>query len=150
MNKATHIGFADEIQKSGRLMPLTRLSGVAKRFFAGRKGAKDIYKKVSNEAAALRKSDPTADIKAFMKSRTTQLKSQGKAKASKAAENALAKGSNIKGQSIISRNKGKILLGGAVGGGLIYANAANNKKEEQRKQLAGRRNLRIPRRVYYQ
>ena len=105
MDKAILKGFADEMQKEGRAMPVTRLFGGLKRFFAGRKGAKNTYKQVSNEAAKLKKTDPNFNVGNFMKERGAQLTREGKATATATETDFLNKGS--KGRGFLAKHKYK-------------------------------------------
>jgi len=150
MNKQNLVGFKNEIQKDAKFLPLVRGKGAIKRFFAKRKGAKDIYKQTSNEAAAMLKKDPNFNVSGYMKERGAQLTRLGKEQASKAENVALTSGKGPKGKGFVSRHKKGLVVGGAaVAGGLYLANSANESSEKKRRQLASMRGLNIPQRAYY-
>lgn len=152
MNKAMNKGFADEITKEGQILPLVRLRGAVGRFFAKRKGAKDIMKKVDREARDLLKMNPKADVKAFRQERTGQLKRQA-AEASAAKHKAIIGGGKGAGQQgWVSKHKKGLILGGAALGGAYLLSSGNKptEDEQRRKQLAEMRSQGLPRRVYYQ
>jgi len=149
MNKATAQGFADELQKLGApFMPVTRLKGVAKRFFARRKGSKDIIKQVNEEAAAMLKKDPNFKTGPFIKERTGQLQRQASETSAATHKNIIQTGEGIKPKGWVSKHKKGLILGG-LGAGAAYMalSGGKNPEEERRRQLMAMRNT--PQRVYY-
>ncbi len=130
MNKQNLVGFKNEIQKEAKFLPLTRGKGVIKRFFAKRKGAKDIYKQTSNEAAAMLKKDPKFNVGGYMKERGAQLTRLGKEQASTLESATIKGGKGVKGKSFTSRHKKGLIVGGAAAaGGLYLANSANAERD---------------------
>jgi len=136
MDKLVLKGFADELQKQGKLMPWTRFKGVTKRFLTKRKAAKDIYKQVSDEAASILKQDPTANIKHFMSRRMRELKTEGAVKGLAQEKAILEGGSNVKPKGFVSKHKKGLILGGAaIAGGAYLMNSGESEEEKQRRLM---------------
>jgi len=139
MNKYEAAGF----QKEAAMLPLVRLRGAAKRFFARRRGAIDQYRQVNREAAELLKTNPNADVKGFRKTRSAQLAQEGAETAQQKAIDFQSQGA--KGRGFLAKHKGKLLLGAAGLGGVAYATSGKNPEEEQRKkQIEAIQRMRVP------
>lgn len=151
MNKAVLKGFSDEMQKEA-LLPKFILKGLSplKSWRAGMKGSKTHVRQIDRELRKIKFTDPKFDAGGYRVKRLQQLEEAGE-KAGKAIEKSFTEGgkSIAGGQGIISRNKGKVLVGGAVAGGLLLASSSNTKDEQKRRYRASLRNMRIPQRAYY-
>ena len=141
------IGFADEMQKQAIPIPLKKLISPIKAWRAGVRGKKAIINKIDSEIRNLKFKDPSFDAAGYRAKRTIELETEGR----EAVERSLQEGKNVSGgESFFKKHKGKILLGGALAGGLYLANKGNESEDERRQQVAMARNYNIPQRVIYQ
>jgi len=149
MNKQILKGFNNEMQKEA-LLPISLVKGLTrfKVWRATRMGEKNIIReagRVASKAARTGGKEVGAtgqldDIVAGLKTSRTA-KGQGMIDAAQTAGTA--------GQGFVAKNKGKLLLGGAVAGGLYYASRPNEEENARKKARMALRNMNIPQRVYY-
>lgn len=141
-------GFVDEMQKQAIPLPLMKLLSPVKAWRAGVRGRKAFMRQIDNEIRQLKFKDPGFDAAGHRAKRLQELETEGR----EAVQKALTEGKNTVpgGESFFKKHKGKILLGGAVAGGLYLANKMNESEDERRQQIAMSRGYNIPQRVMYQ
>jgi len=152
MNKQNLKGFNNEIQKEA-LFPVSWVKGLTKLkvLRAGVKGEKALVReagRVASKAARTGGKEVGAtgqvdDIVAAMKN-TRIAKGQG------VIDAAVKEPTKAVGGGLLSKHKGKLLIGGAVAGGLYLASKPEDQEEAARKKARmALRNMNIPQRVYY-
>jgi len=149
MNHNTIIGFRDEIQKTA-IFPVKVIEGVQK--LKGVRAAVKGSKRQVREAGRLVQKARLAGGKEFNATgKFDEVLQTVKERDSAIAENILSpKTTGPAGEGFLKKHKKKLILGGAIAGGLYLANKMNSAVDEQRQQEASSRNFNVPQRVLYQ
>jgi len=156
MNKQILKGFNNEMQKEA-LLPVWAVKKLTryKVWKASRLGEKSIYReagRIASEAARTGGKDVGAgsymdELVAAMK----KTRVPGGVDTIKSVVTNPETAKSVSGaKGFLSRNKGKLLLGGAGAAGLYLASKPNEQDEQQRKARLAMRNMNIPQSVYYQ
>lgn len=149
MNHNTIIGFRDEIQKTA-IFPVKVIEGIQK--LKGARAAIKGSKRQAREAGRLLQKARLAGGKEFNATgKYDEILQKIKERDVPVAENILnPKVDAPAGEGFFKKHKKKLIVGGAVAGGLYLANAMNNAEDEKRQQESMSRNFNIPQRVLYQ
>lgn len=151
MNKKILKGFNNEMQKEA-LLPVSWIKGLTKLkvLRAGIKGDKAIVREAGRIASkAARTGGKEVGATSQVDDLIAAAKNTRIDKGQGIIDSAVNGPTKVVGETLLSKHRNKLLVGGAVAGGVYLASKPNKEEQARKKARMALRNMNIPQRVYY-